>query len=111
MKTVYNNIIPFKGFEAINLFGVVFARKEYKPLDTISIHHEMIHTKQMKELGYIFFYLWYFAEWLVKLCLYGKKAYHNISLEREAYTNMYYSRYLDIRKKYSFLKYIRHEKD
>ena len=27
MKVVYNNLIPFKGYKAINLFGIVFARK------------------------------------------------------------------------------------
>lgn len=32
MKVIYNPILPFKGFAAINLFGVVFARRECKPL-------------------------------------------------------------------------------
>ena len=27
MKLIYNNIIPFKGFKAINLFGLCFVRK------------------------------------------------------------------------------------
>lgn len=27
MKVVYNNFIPFKGYKAINLFGIVFARR------------------------------------------------------------------------------------
>lgn len=27
MKVIYNNIIPFKVFKAINLFGVLFVRK------------------------------------------------------------------------------------
>lgn len=27
MKVVYNNLIPFKGYKAINLFGIIFARK------------------------------------------------------------------------------------
>lgn len=27
MKIIYNNIISFPGFAAINLFGVIFARK------------------------------------------------------------------------------------
>lgn len=35
MKVIYNNIIPFRGFTAINLFGFIFARKEYKPLPEI----------------------------------------------------------------------------
>lgn len=32
MKIIYNKLIPFKGFIAINLFGIIFVRKEYKKL-------------------------------------------------------------------------------
>lgn len=32
MKIIYNDIIPFKGYKAINLFGIVFARKSGRPL-------------------------------------------------------------------------------
>jgi hypothetical protein len=106
MKVIYNKIIPFKGFSAINLFGVVFARIECKTLRAATLNHELIHTKQMKELGYIPFYLWYVLEWLVKLCFFGQTAYFHISFEQEAYENMYYDLYLDYRKHYSFLKYI-----
>lgn len=40
---LYNSIIPFKGYKAINLFGIIFARKEYT-LDDVDINHELIHT-------------------------------------------------------------------
>ena len=59
MKIVYNNILPVKGFAAMNLFGIIFARNEYKPLARRIQNHEAIHTVQMKEMLYIFFYLWY----------------------------------------------------
>ena len=49
MKVIYNSLIPFKGFSAINLFGIVFARKEYKELSRRTLNHEAIHTAQMKE--------------------------------------------------------------
>ena len=87
MKVIYNNLIPFKGFDAMNLFGVVFARNEYKDLDKVVLNHEAIHTAQMKELLYIFFYIIYVIEWLILLFKYGKKAYRNISFEKEAYAN------------------------
>ena len=29
MKVIYNNLIPFKGYKAINIFGLVFVRKWY----------------------------------------------------------------------------------
>lgn len=106
MKVIYNNIIPFRGFTAINLFGVIFARKEYEPLSKRTLNHEAIHTAQMRELLYIGFYLWYVVEWLVKLFIYGKEAYRNVSFEREAYQYAGYEGYLSIRKRYRWIQLI-----
>lgn len=39
---IKNNIIPFRGYKAINLFGIIFLRKEYD-LSEIDINHEAIH--------------------------------------------------------------------
>ena len=35
MIIIRNNIIPFKGFAAINLFGILFIRKDTKLLEKI----------------------------------------------------------------------------
>ena len=110
MKIIYNNLIPFKGSIAINLFGVLFVRNEYKKRFesggfTTTLNHESIHTEQIKELGYIFFYIWYLIEWLLRLPF--GNAYYNISFEREAYTNEKNRNYLQTRKHYSFLKYMK----
>lgn len=103
MKVIYNNLIPFKGFDAMNLFGVVFARNEYKDLDKIVLNHEAIHTAQMKELLYIPFYILYGIEYLINLIKYrdGDKAYKNISFEREAYRNERQLDYLKGRRHFS----------
>lgn len=101
MKIIYNNLIPFKGFSAINLFGVVFARKEHEPLRSSTIQHEGIHTAQMKELGYIGFYIFYFFEWIYRLIFHTKTAYRSISFEVEAYNNQWRNRYLEYRKPYA----------
>lgn len=106
MKVIYNNIIPFPGYKAMNLFGILFARKGAR-IDDETINHESIHTAQIKELLYIFFYIWYAVEWLVRLCQYGSDAYYNISFEREAYSNESNLEYLKNRKGYSFLKYLK----
>lgn len=106
MKVIYNNIIPFRGFSAINLFGLIFARKEYDPLAKRTLNHEAIHTAQMRELLYIGFYLWYVVEWLVKLFIYGKEAYRNVSFEREAYQYAGDEGYLSIRKRYRWIQLI-----
>lgn len=88
MKTIVNRFIPFKGFKAINLFGIVFVREgaNMRPRD---YNYEAIHTAQMKELLYISFYLIYFFEWLYHLIRKRNwiEAYRAISFEREALAN------------------------
>ena len=91
MKIIYNNIIPFKGFAMINICGVLFVRNIYKRILTDRhYNHEKIHTYQMKELLYIFFYLIYLFEYIYNFIKYKfnyKQAYRNISFEKEAYIN------------------------
>lgn len=109
MKIVYNKYIPFKGTIAFYCFGLLFVREEYKPLMWWQINHEKIHTKQARELLYIFFYLWYCLEWIYKLIQYRnfKKAYFNISFEREAYVNHFNVNYINDRKRFAFVNYLR----
>ena len=104
MKIIRQNILPPKGFLAINLFGYLFCKPNAK-ITGITINHEQIHTEQMKEMLYIPFYLWYVIEWLIKL--FGKgNAYKNISFEREAYAMEDDFNYLEKRKIWSFWKYM-----
>lgn len=104
MKIIRNNIIPFKGFKALNLFGILFVRKDAN-IGALTINHEEIHTRQMKELLYVFFYVWYVSEWIVRLFMKGN-AYRNICFEKEAFDNDTDMNYLNYRKPYSFLKYL-----
>lgn len=103
MKIIRNNIIPFKGFKAINLFGILFVRKR-AVISDIDINHEAIHTAQMKELLYVFFYILYFIEWLIRLR--KGNAYRSISFEIEAYDNENNLDYLKNREKFNFIKYL-----
>lgn len=103
MKVIYNSIIPFKGFAAINLLGVVFARKE-TPLSARTLRHEQIHTAQMRELGYVGFYVLYLLEWLYRLPKQwrtGQSAYRSISFEKEAYRMQDRKTYLTYRKHFA----------
>lgn len=111
MKIVYNRYIPFKRFLAVNLFGVLFVRLNEdgsKPyISERTINHEMIHTAQMKELLYVFFYLLYFIEWILRLVLPPyKTAYRDVSFEEEARVNEYDCDYLKYRERYSWIKYL-----
>ena len=109
MKIIYNNILPIKGFIAMNLFGVLFVRKKYNPLSIYDINHELIHTQQMKELWYVLFYILYILDWIIKLLKYKNfnLAYRNIFFEKEAYTNMYDLKYLNYRHKFAFKNYLK----
>lgn len=108
---IKNNIIPFKGYKAINLFGIIFTRKD---LNDIDLNHEKIHTAQMKEMLYIFFYIWYLIEYLVitlcNLSMSQNQRYHKIRFEKEAYDNQDNLDYLNTRKHYSWLIEIRTSK-
>jgi hypothetical protein len=122
MKVIMTKHFPPGSYIAINLFGVVFAKKELPPT---TLQHEAIHSKQMAELGYIFFYLIYgieflcrFIVWLVKVgrcTTYDKDgdcytltisdawetAYRTISFETEAYECQGRVGYLKTRKHYA----------
>lgn len=108
MKTKENKYLPPKGFAAINLFGVLFVRYGTK-LSEQTMQHESIHTKQMREMFYLFFYLWYGLEWLFRLAQHRNTmtAYYNISFEREAYANQNNSNYLNERKSWAWVRYLK----
>ena len=106
MKVIYNKRIPFgKSYYAINLFGIIFSKGKLNP---VGVNHEYIHTLQQRELLFIFFYVWYIVEWLLKLLYYrnNRKSYESISFEREAYFNQHHLDYCRQRKPYAWLKYI-----
>ena len=122
MKIIRNKYIPFPGYKAINLFGVLFVKNNAK-IDDVTINHEAIHSRQFIELMVLFavatffirwwlpvfapfaFYVWYIVEWLIRLLKKGN-AYRNISFEREAYANEGDASYLKGRGWFNFLKYL-----
>ena len=50
MKIIHNNFIPFKGFGAINILGLVFSRIPEKNVTVRTKRHEGTHTYQQYEL-------------------------------------------------------------
>ncbi len=73
------------------------------------MNHERIHLRQQIELLVVPFYVWYGLEFLLRLLQYRnrRKAYYNISFEREAYGNEKDLNYLKQRSFWNFLKYLR----
>lgn len=127
-----NKYIPWQGFKAIFLFGILFVRGDAK-IDDITMNHETIHSKQYIETGLLSlllllpllfnglwwlwlllsifaFYIVYVAEWFIKSFIYKfakNKAYRNTSFEREAYDNEDNLEYLEDRKLFAWVKYLK----
>lgn len=114
MKVKYTKHFPLPGFFAINWFGTMYIRKEFKdqPISQILINHESIHTAQAQDwcrvlsIGYTIFYITYLLFWLLEILRYPfNRAYKDICYEKEAKTNQYNNDYLKDRKKWNFIKY------
>ncbi len=76
------------------------------------MNHEMIHYYQQREILVLPFFLWYGVEFLFRLIQYRnwKKAYRNISFEREAYANEVNYDYLrNVRVRFAWIKYLKQE--
>lgn len=101
-----SNIVP-KGYAGITLwpFGIYVSDEKYLKRKN-TINHEKIHWEQQKELFGIIFYIMYGIEYLIKYLFYKKKAYRNLSSEREAYFFDEDYNYLKRRKRYKWIKYI-----
>ena len=116
MKIIKNNIIPFGYSKYINLFGIIFTKSKNLILKPVEENHESIHTLQMKYLLYIFFYIFYGIEWVLKIIpsilldrgRFGilQYAYRSISFEQQAYYNENNLKYLKTANPYEWNKYI-----
>ena len=103
---ITSKYIPFKGFTAINFFGLIIARRDDWDIlpDVIKdaiIRHEKIHSAQGRELLWIGFYIAYIFEFLFNMIFGTHKAYDKISFEREAYAYEWDVDYLKNRKHFA----------
>lgn len=127
-----NKYIPWQGYRAIFLFGILFVKGDAK-INEVTMNHESVHSKQYVETGIssllllfplvfnglwwlwllisVFaFYILYVTEWLIKCPMYKfdmNKAYKNISFEREAYGNEKNLNYVKERKLFAWVKHLR----
>lgn len=129
---IYNNLIPLKGYTAITLWPLIFARKSRKPLKAYEENHEKIHLRQQLEvlllsaaviaaviwlsglswwwmlLSLAVYYAGYGLDYAVRRILYRShlEAYRNIATEQEAYLNQYDRAYLRQRRPFTWVKYL-----
>lgn len=101
-------LIP-KGYRGLTIFPFVILANEKDRQNQSLINHEKIHIRQQLELLLLPFFIWYFLEYLIRLVHYGRHgiAYRNISFEREAYDNDYNLDYIQKRKFWNFVNYIK----
>ena len=104
-------VIPFifpSTFNALAIWPLIILREDSLRGDPVLIRHERIHLKQQVELLWVFFFLLYLLEFLAKIIIYRelKRAYRNISFEREAYAHESEIDYLRHKPLWSFVRYV-----
>jgi len=101
-------LIP-KGYRGLTLFPFVFLLNKKDKANDSLINHEKIHLRQQLELLIVPFYIWYVMEFFYLLCHHKdtKKAYLNISFEKEAYCNEKDFNYLQKRPFWKFITYLK----
>lgn len=106
MKIIRTKFLP-SGIKALTTPWAIYARPKVK-LNEVDVNHESIHAAQWKELWYVGFLLWYVIEYFIHLIRFRKHdvAYRRISFEREAYTHESNVGYLQVRRRFAFIKYL-----
>jgi hypothetical protein len=112
MLLVQNQIstfIPGKKFRILCVWPFLFVgRGESLPLPPEIMNHERIHARQQLEMGWVFFFIWYGLEFLVRWARHRDRftAYRALSHEKEAYRHEGFPDYLKVRKPYAWRKYL-----
>jgi hypothetical protein len=106
---IYFPLIFYGDFQGITIFPFIFIRYKHLKRNKILINHERIHLRQQIEMLWIFFFVFYIAEYIYNLIKYKNAhiAYSKISFEKEAYANELNLYYLKKRKFWAFIKYIK----
>lgn len=130
MIVIKNKIIPFGRYKTINLFGILFTKGD---IDIVEYNHERIHSKQIQECGILGFVIisilcvifnlsiyWLLTSYCTFYLLYGLEyccirlfhnrqtsAYHDVSFEEEAYNNQNDFDYINNRKYFNWIRYVK----
>ena len=108
MFVVVNKFILARHFDGVVLWPFIVVKRRELKENRIFMNHERIHLKQQVELLVVFFFVWYFFEYFIRLIKYGDsyKAYNRICFEREAYANEKNLEYIPNRSFWNFRKYL-----
>lgn len=132
MLLLRSRFLPLRPYGAMALGPVLLLRRGTRLTHTL-LRHESIHWHQCREMLVVPFYVWYVAEWLVRLATEvwheacsrhsgkpfpsassakprpnaAQRAYRRISFEREAYARQSDPTYLSHRPFWAFLRHLR----
>jgi len=121
---VHNSGLCPRGYDAMSFCVWIFFAKHLKYASPRLIQHETIHYRQQCEMLFLFQWLWYLLEFVVRFIMYlpfrnpkainksvfwqiWEKAYYNVSFEREAYANGGVENYLKTRPRWAWVKFLR----
>jgi hypothetical protein len=100
-----------KRFRVLCLSPFLLVRPgERLPLPDEVLNHEHIHVRQQLEMGWVFFFVWYGFEFLIRLAQHRDRyaAYQALSHEKEAHQHETDLEYLKSRNWYAWTKYLAH---
>jgi hypothetical protein len=110
LKRVYSHHFPPSGYLALAFCPWVFIREDAKKRYTAKIdRHEVTHALQQVETLWILFIVIYGLEYLIKLPLCDfdhYRTYQSISFEQEAYEHQSETYYNDVRRHYTWMRYL-----
>ena len=97
-----------KNFRGLAIYPFIFLRDKQLRENPKILNHEKIHLRQQIEMLWIFFFLWYGIEFLIRWIQFKNPnvAYFNISFEKEAYANELDFGYLKSRNFWKFTHYL-----
>jgi len=98
-----------KHFRVLCIWPILFVKpEETMPMEQKTLQHEQIHVRQQLEMLWVFFFIWYGFEFLVRLVQYHNRyaAYSALSHEKEAHLHEADEGYLKIRKPFAWVKYL-----
>lgn len=97
-----------KNFRGLAVYPFIFLKDKQLKENQKIINHESIHLRQQIEMLWIFFFIWYGIEFLIRWIQFKSPnvAYFNISFEKEAYANEINLEFLKQRKFWNFTKYL-----
>jgi len=102
-------VVPKLRVAAMAIYPFILVQRASYKNELVLVNHEKIHHRQQLELLIVPFYLFYLLNYLYNLLKYRKHqaAYLNIIFEKEAFAQQQNLSYLNTRKLFSWIKYIR----